>query len=420
MNSESTVLNVSLALSRTNRIPVGRLALDNNVAVFEYDPSFASSGLSLNPAFGAANAGLIRPRDASVAEGLHGVFSDSLPDAWGRRLLESRLLRDGTAVLFLSVLDRLAYVGDAGRGALVYEPAVDGADAAYGDVDLETLAVGAARVLEGDEVSVLGELQRLGGTCGGSRPKVNVALDGSGRARSETGAALPSEFASWIVKFRAPGDLVDGGPLEAAYAETARIAGIDVPHTRLLTNGSGPGFFATQRFDRGPEGRRHHMISVAGMLETAWSAPTIDYERLLSTVRYVTRDDASVRQMFRRMVFNVLAHNRDDHTKQHSFILAEDGRWRLAPAYDLTLSYGPDEQRYLPVNGRKIGIGRADMLAVADEQSINASAAAAILDEVTTAIEGLPALAREYGVSQRTGIEVKRVTEHQLHLAAVG
>jgi serine/threonine-protein kinase HipA len=416
------VLRVAFAFAPDDQVPIGRLALDGNVVVFEYDAAFAASGLSLNPAFGTIGPGLLHARDRQAFRGLHGVFADSLPDVWGELLLERRLRDAGVSISSLTVLDRLALVGRRGRGALVYEPAdhVDPDAATTGEVDLNHLAHDAGEVLAGHESAVLRELERLGGSSGGARPKVQVALDDSGHARADDAGTLPSGFSDWIVKFRGTGDRADIGPLEAAYAEAARRAGIHMPRTRLISAQSGPGYFATERFDRKPASGRVHMLSIAGMLDADWTVPSIDYETLLGAVRGATRDEQAVLQMFRRMVFNVLAINRDDHTKQHALLLDRDGAWRLSPAYDLTLASGPGNEHYLAVNRRGRDVRRRDLVAVGDAQSISARDASAIIDEVAVAIEELPSIAGDFGVTSATLRDLKDAIARQLSLAASG
>ncbi|HEY0615329.1 MAG TPA: type II toxin-antitoxin system HipA family toxin [Candidatus Elarobacter sp.] len=416
------VLRVSFAFAPNDQVPVGRLALDGNVVVFEYDAAFAASGLSLNPAFGTIGPGLLHPRDRQAFRGLHGVFADSLPDVWGELLLERRLRDAGVSIPSLTVLDRLALVGRRGRGALVYEPAatIDPDGATTGELDLNHLAHDASEVLEGHESAVLRELERLGGSSGGARPKVQVALDDSGHARADDAGTLPPGFTEWIVKFRGPLDRADIGPLEAAYAEAARHAGIHMPRTRLISAQSGPGYFATERFDRKPAGGRVHMLSIAGMLDAEWTVPSIDYEMLLGAVRGATRDEQAVLQMFRRMVFNVLAVNRDDHTKQHALLLDRDGAWRLSPAYDLTFASGPGNEHYLAVNRRGRDVRRRDLIAVADTQSMSARNASAIIDEVAVAIEELPSIATDFGVTSATLRDLKDAIARQLALARAG
>jgi serine/threonine-protein kinase HipA len=350
------------------------------------------------------------------------VFADSLPDVWGELLLERRLREADVSIPSLTVLDRLAVVGRRGRGALVYEPAdnVDPDAATTDEVDLNQLAHDAGEVLEGHESAVLRELERLGGSSGGARPKVQVALDDAGHARADDAGTLPPGFTNWIVKFRGTVDRADIGPLEAAYAEAARRAGIHMPRTRLISTPSGPGYFATERFDRKPAGGRVHMLSIAGMLDADWTVPSIDYETLLGAVRGATRDEQAVRQMFRRMVFNVLAVNRDDHTKQHALLLDRDGVWRLSPAYDLTFASGPGNEHYLAVNRRGRDVRRRDLIAVGDAQSISARDASAIIDEVAVAIQDLPSIANDFGATSATLRDLKDAIARQLSLATSG
>jgi serine/threonine-protein kinase HipA len=160
-----------------------------------------------------------------------------------------------------------------------------------------------------------------------------------------------------------------------------------------------------------------HMLSIAGMLDADWTIPSIDYETLLGAVRGATRDERAVLEMFRRMVFNVLAVNRDDHTKQHALLLSRDGVWRLSPAYDLTFALGPGNEHYLTVNGRGRDIARRDLLAVADAQSIGTARANGIIDEVAGVVADLPLIASGFGVTRATLSQIKRATEYQLALA---
>ncbi len=388
--------------------PVGRLALDGNATVFEYDPAFAGLGFVLNPALGAPGPGLLRPPNPRAFAGLHGVFADSLPDAWGELVLRRRL---GIAYP-QTVLERLLLVGSRGRGALIYEPAREDA-ARHTDIDLDALARDAASVLTGSATDVAAELARFGGSSGGARPKVQIALDERNRARGDDANVLPAGYTAWIVKFRATFDrFADIGPLEAAYAIAATNAGIDMPRTRLIEARSGPGYFATERFDRTSGGGRRHMLSLAGAMESDWTIPEIDYTQTLAIVRNMTRDESDVVEMFRRMAFNVVAHNRDDHAKQHAFLFSPHARrFRLAPAYDLTLSHGPGNEHYLAINGKGRDITRADLLAVAATQAIKPRIAEAAIDRVIDAVSELPKIAKSLGVSRETRSELKRTLE---------
>jgi serine/threonine-protein kinase HipA len=304
-------------------------------------------------------------------------------------------------------------------GALVYEPAFPAED--VDEIDVDALSREALDVLaghEGDDVLTI--LEELGESSGGARPKVLVAIDAGGNLRAGTDA-MPSGYDAWIVKFRAPRDRPDAGPLEAAYADMARAAGIDVAETTLLPSRKHDlGYFATKRFDRGPAGERYHALSVAGSLEAQWEIPSIDYHGLLNATRYVTRRQADVEQMFRRMLFNFAAHNRDDHAKQHAFLMDATGTWRLAPAYDLNFSSGPAGEHYLTVNGRGTAITGGDITAVAARHNISAATARAIVDEVLAAVADFDHIAARYDVPGSSRAEIATVlTGHERELRAL-
>ena len=379
---------------------MGRLALDRrSIAAFEYDRAYLTTGPSIQPLWPRPAPGVIFAKQPGTFQGLHGIFADSLPDAWGFEVMRRRAAQQNVDYAALSALDRLAIVGGTGVGALTYQP--DYSESGAGAVDLDVLADGALAVLDGDDTPVVEKLAQLGGSSGGARPKVFVARNAAGHMLAG-GAAIPAGYDAWIVKFKNRGDLVDIGPLEAAYADMARAAGIAIAPTTLIAASGGPGYFATQRFDRGPDNARHHVLSVAAILETDWSIPAIDYSSLHNLVRRVARSQVAVDQMFRRMTFNVLAHNRDDHTKQHAFIMARDGEWDLAPAYDLTLSHGPGGEHYLTVNNKGTAITDDDFFAVAREVHIRPARAREIIGQVKAAIVDFPTFASMYGVRKST------------------
>lgn len=401
----NTPLHVTLALSANRVVPVGRLALDRAGAVLEYEPVFIAAGLAVNP-LAPPVAGPIPAREPRIFNGLHGVFADSLPDAWGTELVRRRCEREGIRFESLTALDRLAIVGKRGMGALTYLP--DVADDGSDTIDFDALAREANEILEGRDSELLPEIERLGGASGGARPKVLVALNADGHARSGVDE-IPDGYDGWLVKFPSSRDLKDIGPLEAAYARMARAAGIDVPDHRLIPAGAkAPGYFASKRFDRAAGGVRRHVVSVAGVLDIDWTVPQIDYDVLLRLVLRVTRSQHEVEEMFRRMVFNVVAHNRDDHTKQHAFIADDDGRWRLAPAYDLTYSTGPNGEHYLAVNGQAADIDAGAVRAVAEAHAIKPRRVRTIAGEVLDAAGRFDAIAGEFGVSKRTSANVRR------------
>jgi serine/threonine-protein kinase HipA len=405
-------LNVFLAFAPGHVVTVGRIALDRGRAALEYDPAFVESGLTINPRFPRPSRDLVWAAEPRVFEGLHGVFADSLPDAWGRELMRRRVVASGIDPSSLTVLDQLSIVGRRGMGALAYEPAVRTDEA--GEIELDALSRESLDVLAGRGDDTFATLEALGDSSGGARPKVLVAMNAAGDLRAGAGD-IPPGYDAWIVKFRTSRDRPDAGPLEAAYADMARAAGVEVMATTLLPSKRGEfGYFATRRFDRGTHGERLHALSSAAFLETAWEIPTIDYNTLMSATRLMTRNQTDVEQLFRRMVFNVAAHNRDDHAKQHAFLMDGNGTWRLAPAYDLTFSTGPGGEHYLAIEGRGSGITREHVLRLAKRQGINATAAGAIVDDVRAAVSGFARVASHYEVSAASQKQIAAVIDQHI------
>lgn len=404
-----TPLRALLRFAPDRRLNVGRLAIDAHGRVaLEYSREFIASRFTLNPYHGMPAMGLIWPQAPRVFQGLHGFIGDSLPDAWGETLIRRRSEAQGVPYSSLTALDKLAIVGARGPGALVFEPEVP--DERIDGIDLDLLADEAVAVFEGRETEVLPQLERLGGSSGGARPKVLVAMNEAGHIVPGD-ADIPENYEAWLVKFRSSQmDANDIGPLEAAYADMARAAGLDMSPTRLIQTGRGPGYFATKRFDRHAGNVRSHIGSVAGMLDMDWDGPGIGYDQLMKLTRHVTRNQDAVERMFSRMVFNVVAHNRDDHAKQHSFIMDATGKWDLAPAYDLVFSLGVNGVHYMDVAGAAgDDITVAKMEALAIKHDISRSHIREVIDRVSDAVERFPEFAQTYGVTQRTRSEVRRV-----------
>lgn len=395
----------------THVVNAGRLALDRGTAVYEPAGELGAT-LRVNPFFDIS--GLVRAKDPRTFDGLHGVFADSLPDAWGQILVSRRAAAHGIAYDSLTALDKLAIVGGRGMGALRYRPEFDHTPLDE-SIDLDILATESLAILQGESSAVLEQIEALGGSSGGARPKVLVGMNEVGDVIAGQ-SSLPDGYAHWIVKFRHRSDLVDIGPLEAAYADMAHAAGIVMTPTRLLPAKSGPGYFATQRFDRVGTARRLHVASAAGLLDADWDGPGVDADMLLKLTWAVTRQYDDVEKMFARIVFNVAVHNRDDHAKQHAFLMDERGTWRLAPAYDLTYSRGPGGEHYLAVNGKGNDITRNDLAKLADAHSIPSGRANEIIDGCIGAASSFSALARERGVSTGTARVVRSAIDAQLRL----
>jgi serine/threonine-protein kinase HipA len=390
-------------------IPAGTLAWskDERRAYFEYHADFAAKHLNLSPFKLPVGEGAKAASNTPFA-GLHGMFNDSLPDGWGRLLLDRRLQKLGYDFRLLTPIDRLAYVGQTGMGALRYVPDNSLGKTDDDAIDLDWLAAQAEAVQgEVDEADVDRLLEIQGGSAG-VRPKVMIGVNGkTGRIVADDGTGLPEGFDAWLVKFKSNVDPSEIGKEEYAYSLMAKAAGVDMPPTKLIETKKGS-YFAAQRFDRTESGSVH-VQTASGLLEADHRAPSIDYDTLLRATRLLTRDERHVRQMFVRMVFNVLARNRDDHAKNHAFLMAKDGGWHPTPAYDLTLSEGPGGEHNLAVDGEGKNPTKKHILKVAEKASIPIAEAEQLFEQVQRAVDRWPEHAKEAGLSERRLQEIDRL-----------
>lgn len=366
---------------------VGQLAQGQGPGIyFQYDEHWLTAGFDIAPGDIRFTAEAQVYRDTRLFGGLHGVFADSLPDGWGL-ILMNRALRQQAGWLPQEIgpLDRLAYLGARGMGALEYRPASDVPTAPLDWAELERMGAEAQRVLAGATDEVLTALRVHGGSPGGARPKVVVALHPGQQQCHSSLEPLRPGFSHWLVKFRGPADPLDMGATEYAYHRMAAAAGLRVPRAALLDVRLGnipERLFAVERFDRDGDHKRH-VLSLAGYAYADFRQPSLDYDQVLGATMAISRDHQEVVQAFRLMVFNVLTHNQDDHAKNFAF-LRRDGRWTLAPAYDLTFSRtGLPSQHSTAVNGSGTP-GRRDVLSLARFHRI--AQADAIIDEVRGAV----------------------------------
>jgi serine/threonine-protein kinase HipA len=389
------------------QIVVGTLAEDAGRLYFEYAASFLENPLPISPFRLPPRPGLFEHVDRQFAE-VFGVFDDSLPDSWGLLLMDREFRKRGRAPSTLSPLDRLAYIGTRAMGALTYHPALPDSQAGALDVDLGALAHEAERVLEGGAEDVLPALRVAGGSPGGARPKVLVGVSDDGRTMVSGAAELPEGYRHFLVKFTGGPDGPHAGTVEAAYARMAAEAGLDVPPHRLFETADGGRYFGAERFDRRGN-RRRHMHSLGGLLHASHRFASVDYEGFLKTTRVLTHDERQVEEAYRRMAFNVAAHNRDDHVKNFSFLMDEEGEWTLAPAYDLTFAEGPGRQHTMDVAGEAERPGDRDMLRVAEASGVEPRRARGIIEEVRDAVGRWLQFARDAGVPRERAQEIRRL-----------
>lgn len=379
----------------SRRVRVGRLATKRRQILFEYDAAFLDSTRELSPFHLPLAAGVIAGQP-DVLDGLMGVFDDSLPDGWGRLLIDRRATELGLSGSSLTPLDRLALVGSRSMGALTYEPEVVIDDPTI--VKLSELADDADHVLREVAGADLDRLIALGGSPKGARPKVLVQLAPTGAVHFGARQIQPG-FTAWLVKFPSREDHPHSAALEHAYFLMADAAGIDVPRTQLLGRTSRrPGYFAIERFDRSGAARIH-MHTLGGLLHLPHGYPALDYVDLLQVTRKLTRNEAAVTEMFRRACFNVFAHNRDDHSRNFAFLMDDRGEWRPSPAYDLTFAHGPGGEHTMLVAGEGRSPGPAQLAALAAQ--LDLKRAPAIIDEVDAAVRRFKRFADRAGVPAR-------------------
>jgi serine/threonine-protein kinase HipA len=303
-------------------LPVGILQMDasRGVCVFEYEKSWLADGFSLSPTELPLQSGLMYA-DKDKLGGVFATFEDSLPDGYGLYLLDRILRKQGSSLEELTPLQRLSIIGNGGMGALTYQPVMTGFQAQAeleGEQQLDFLQEEALKVLSEKSGGDASLLYYNSSNSGGARPKtVMRAQDGS----------------HWLVKFRHTYDPADIGHTELLYMQTARECGISIPRIGLVRDK----YFAIERFDYAPDGQRLHVLTASALLKTDFRNQDVDYTNLLALTGYLTQDPVQVEEMFRRMVMNLVAVNRDDHAKNFSFIF-DAGKWSLAPAYDITYS----------------------------------------------------------------------------------
>jgi serine/threonine-protein kinase HipA len=337
MTELTTKLTIHLTNSHKTQ-KLGTLAQKNRKIYFEYDKDFLKTNIEISPYKLPLKSGLHICNDDTF-EGIWGVFNDSLPDGWGRLLMDRHLVRLGINSASLTPLDRLTYMGSHAMGALSYEPevAIDSFD--LHKIVLDDLARSSQEILEGRSEELVDELLVLNGSSSGARPKILVQISEDKKEIIHARQELKSGFSHWMVKFASSLDSREVGAVEYAYSLMAKDAKLDMPRTALIEGKKGR-YFACERFDRiGDE--RVHMHSVAGLVHSDFRYPSLDYDDILSLCLHLTKNVQEVEKVFRLACFNLFTHNRDDHAKNFSFLMDEKGEWRFSPVYDITFSNGP-------------------------------------------------------------------------------
>lgn len=406
---------------------IGAVSLEEgrDVAAFQYDPEFAGSGIQLSP--------LVMPLSGQVYEfpalprntfhGLPGLLADSLPDKFGNALIDAWLATQGRTPESFGAVERLCYTGTRGMGALEFAPVLGPRPRTAAKIEIDALVRLASDVLtqrenlsgnltDAERAKALGDILLVGTSAGGARAKAVIAWNRQTNEVRSGQVAAGAGFEHWLLKF----DGVSGnqdkeledpkgyGAIEYAYHLMARAAGVTMSECRLLEE-NGRRHFMTRRFDRRAGGEKLHMQSLGALAHLDFNqAGAHAYEQALLAIRQLGLPMAAVEEQFRRMVFNIVARNQDDHVKNIAFLMDQRGEWSLAPAFDVTYSYNPSgawtATHQMTLNGRRDGFTRADFEAGAKSARMKRGRAAAILGEVQAAVARWPEFAAEAGLPE--------------------
>jgi len=406
---------------------IGAVSMEDgrDVAAFEYQSAFTASAIELSP--------LVMPLSNRIYEfpalsgatfhGLPGLLADSLPDKFGNALIDAWLATQGRAPESFCAVERLCYTGTRGMGALEFAPALGPKQRAAQAVEIGALVRLAEEVLlnrsdlqghfdDAGKARALQDILRVGTSAGGARAKAVIAWNPATNEVRSGQIAAGDGFEYWLLKF----DGVNGnkdkelddpkgfGAIEYGYSLMAKAAGITMSECRLLEE-NGRRHFMTRRFDRLASGEKLHLQSLGAMAHFDFNqAGAYGYEQALLTVRQLQLPMAAVEEQFRRMVFNVVARNQDDHVKNIAFLMNKLGEWTLAPAFDVTYSYNPNglwtSMHQMTLNGKRDGFTLDDFVAGAKSAMMKRGRAETILEEVQAAVQRWPEFAAEAGVAE--------------------
>ena len=396
---------------------VGRLATTGVKTVFEYDDLWIKRGIELSPFELPTEKRTFQLDPRRMVASTFGLFADSLPDGWGLLIMDRWFKKRGIEKNELTPLDRLAFLGSCAMGALCYRPPVqDESSYSVEAVIIGEMAREAFELYEGRIEEAGRLLAHIGGSPGGARPKALIGISDDFKRFVSGASCLPEGFSQWFVKFSGTDNRYEG-VLELIYIQMAKNAGISVPDHTLITDDCGIQHIATRRFDRLPGNRRRHIATASGLLHADHRAPTLDYEEMMKVAWRLTNSAAQVEEQFRRAVFNMLAINRDDHSKNHGYVMSEEGKWELSPAYDLTFSTGPNGEHWTSYSGEGRTPKTADLLKVAHVGSIGEKSAISVIEQVKTSVATFKQMAKEHDVPLKISAPIVKQLEAMSALA---
>jgi len=409
------------------------LAPGSDVASFQYDPAFAASGIEISP--------LVMPLSEQVCtfpalayesfHGLPGLLADSLPDRFGNALIDAWLATQGRTPASFSAVERLCYMGARGMGALEFLPALGPKPGKATRIEIDALVELASMVLthrsdlhasfgDTERGQALSDILRVGTSAGGARAKAVIAWNRATNEVRSGQVAAPAGFEYWLLKFDGVAGNKDKeledpqgyGAIEYAYHLMAKAAGITMSECRLLEENNRR-HFMTRRFDRLPDGSKLHMQTLGALAHFDFNrAGAYAYEQAMLTIRQLGLPLTAVEEQFRRMVFNIVARNQDDHVKNIAFLMNQQGEWSLAPAFDVTYSYNPaglwTATHQMTLNGKRDNFTREDFEQSAKAALLKRGRAVKIIDEVQAAVRNWQTFAAEAKVAPQWRAKIQR------------
>lgn len=406
---------------------------DRNYAIFEYDRDFLNKGLDVSPVMMSLNAArtgdgkfFFSSLNKETFLGLPGLLADALPDKFGNSIIDSWLARHGRDSSSFSPVERLCYTGKRAMGALEFAPpAIEKYDDTV-SVEISELVKLAQEIMherkglnvqlgesDHENADAILDILRVGTSAGGARPKAVIAMNEKGEIISGQ-ADAPKGYDYWLLKFDGVTDLELGEPggygrIEYAYYLMAKEAGIQMTESRLLQE-NGRAHFMTKRFDR-VNGNKLHLQSLCGIAHYDFNqAGAYSYEQAFEVMRKLRLSKAEATQQYRRMLFNIIARNQDDHTKNISFLMDKDGKWKLSPAYDVTYSHNPagrwTNQHQMSVNGKRDHFSKAELIDTG--KAISIARPEEIIDEVIAVVDQWMKFADSAGVKKEVSLEIKK------------
>lgn len=427
---------VDVATVRLWSRDVGAVAWDaeRGVGTFEYEPAFVRQGLEVAPLAMPLRSGLLSfpELNRETYHGLPGLLADALPDRFGNRIIDAWLARQGRSASDFTSVERLCYMGVRGMGALEFKPVIGPRASKAVPLEVAELTQLVKDIfrhrtewvvnLKGRKADALNTIIRVGTSAGGNRAKAVIAWNPKTHEVRSGQGDLPPGFEPWILKFDGVADSALGDPqgfgrVEYAYHKMALNAGMSMTRCDLLEE-NGRTHFMTERFDRDADGGKIHVQSLCALAHYDFNAAgEYSYEQALSVIQRLNLGYPALAEMYRRMVFNVVARNQDDHTRNIAFLMDRTGIWRLAPAFDVVWAYNSKgswtNRHQMTVNGKRDHLERVDLLAVSDAFGIKGTAE--IIDQVTEAVAAWRSIARECGVD--SALVKKIATTHRTILA---